>query len=294
MRFQDLPARYAFSAMGNGRSDYDGFYGMEDRMNYFGFHCHDFYEIYIHFQGGKFYAIGNEMFQLEPNMLIIMPPFHMHGLQSKGELLHYERAFLYLSQEYLATLGCGHLDMIQLINERIRDNRFVFPMDPAAAKACGQLIRELQSRPQPGTSWDRFVDFSLILSVLRIVIEATSSAVDPIQTTIVNPTMHQVLVYINAHYTEPLTLQGLAAQFNMSVSTLSHEFIEYTRHSVYNYILYRRISLAKQKLYEDSPIGEISFQCGFGDYSNFLRAFHKVTGTSPRAYRQVIQENKRD
>ena len=104
-----------------------------------------------------------------------------------------------------------------------------------------------------------------------------------------NPGMHDVLVYINEHFTEPLTLEVLSAQCGVSVSTLSHDFMRYTHHSVYNYILYRRIMLAKQKLFEQLSLSDIALLCGFGDYSNFLRAFKKIAGLSPKEYRKQIQ-----
>ena len=107
-----------------------------------------------------------------------------------------------------------------------------------------------------------------------------------------NPLMHQVLVYINDHYTEPLTLEKLSERFGISVSTLSHDFMHYIHHSVYNYIIYRRVMLAREKLFEEKALAEISDLCGFGDYSNFLRSFKKLTGVSPSEYRTQIQTHQ--
>ena len=36
-------------------------------------------------------------------------------------------------------------------------------------------------------------------------------------------------------------------------------------------------------------ITEIAFECGFNDYSCFLRAFQKLTGQSPSAYKKYIK-----
>lgn len=52
---------------------------------------------------------------------------------------------------------------------------------------------------------------------------------------------------------------------------------------------FHQIMLAKQKLFEHLSLSDITLLCGFGDYSNFLRAFKKIAGISPKEYRKQIQ-----
>ena len=283
---------YLFNGMSPNQNDYQAFYGINERMMYYSLHCHDFYELYIHFRGANYYGIDNEVYLLEPNQLVILPPFHMHGLLCEEELRDYERAYLYLSPEVMESVGCGLVNLSGAIEELTRGNHFLFSMPPDAARECGRLLDALQKRGGAHSMWDRFAAYSYILPVMRIMLEAAQQSGGQLSTVEMNPMMHQVLVYINNHYTEPLTLKGLSALFNISVSTLSHEFYQYIRHSVYDYILYRRVMLAKQKLVTGLPLGEVCFQCGFGDYSNFLRAFHKVTGMPPSEYRKQIKNKQ--
>ena len=74
----------------------------------------------------------------------------------------------------------------------------------------------------------------------------------------------------------------------MSDSSLSHKFKDYTNKGIYEYILYKRILKTRELMCQDFSLTEIAFQCGFSDYSNFLRAFKKVTGTSPKEYRKKM------
>lgn len=295
MSYTGQVSNFGYCTMGNGRSDYEGFYGVSMNRQHYGFHCHDFYEIYLHIYGGRQFGVDNEVYLLEPNQLIIVPPFRMHGLLWEESLPRYERAYMYCSTDFLAKAGCGQIDLVQLFAEQSKSSGcLIYPVSPEVANECKNLLSVLMAGSSRNTPMDRFNDMTYILPLFRIVLSTMKDISPRLPSVTANPMMHQVLVYINDHYMEPLTLESLSGQFGLSVSTLSHEFMRYIHHSVYNYILYRRVMLAKQKLFEQFSLSEIAYQCGFGDYSNFLRAFKKVTGVSPSDYRTQIRQHRKD
>ena len=49
--------------------------------------------------------------------------------------------------------------------------------------------------------------------------------------------------------------------------------------------------MAKQMLSEGKPSSEVYQQCGFGDYSNFFRAFKAEYQISPKDYVLRLKEN---
>ena len=103
-----------------------------------------------------------------------------------------------------------------------------------------------------------------------------------------NGIIQNVLTYINSSYTQPLKMEDLARRFSISVSYLSHEFMRFTNRSVYEYILYRRVMLARQMMQGGETLNDIAYRCGFNDYSNFLRIFNKMVGVSPSVYRKQL------
>jgi AraC-like DNA-binding protein len=107
-------------------------------------------------------------------------------------------------------------------------------------------------------------------------------------------TMQRCADYIDRSYAQELSLESLARQFGVSVSFLSHEFVRYTGRSVYDYVLHRRVQMAKAMINEAMPLNEVAYQCGFNDYSNFLRVFSKMAGMSPSAFRKRSKEAQKD
>ena len=105
-----------------------------------------------------------------------------------------------------------------------------------------------------------------------------------------NGIIQEILSYINNHYTQPIRIENLARSFGVSVSWLSHEFTRFTNRSVYDYVLYRRVMLARQQMLGNASLNDIAYQCGFNDYSNFLRSFGKTVGMSPSQYRKQLKQ----
>ena len=96
----------------------------------------------------------------------------------------------------------------------------------------------------------------------------------------------EILSYINQHLTEELTIAALAENFFISVSYLCRIFKESTGTTINKYITARRITLAKSLLSEGYSVSDTCQRCGFQDYSNFLKAFTKAVGISPKKYSQ--------
>lgn len=84
------------------------------------------------------------------------------------------------------------------------------------------------------------------------------------------------------------TLEGIAAEYNISVSYLAHVFKETAGVPIMRYLLCCRIFAAKEFLTQTTlPVNEVAKKCGFHDFSNFGRTFKKETGYTLRQYRQL-------
>ncbi len=270
---------------------YEAHFVYSDRMKETQYHCHDYYELYLHIRGGQYMGVDNRLFLLKPDQLFIFPPFCMHGLACASELVGYERCYLNLSPDLLRPLGCEQIDLDQFLRAHTSRGRTSYQLNRSDAELFATTIHRLQSyQTEDVDPVSRFRDFTMMASLLNMVCQVLRRIEPEEGGERTNSVIQEVLTYINSHYTQPLNIEKLAHQFGVSASYLSHEFARFTNRSVYDYILYRRVMLSRQRMLGDESLNTIAFECGFNDYSNFLRAFTKTVGISPSQYRKQLRQ----
>ena len=91
-----------------------------------------------------------------------------------------------------------------------------------------------------------------------------------------------VLLYINEHFKEDITLISLSAEFGYSPQYFSRIFHRYMNINLTEYINIARVNYAKKQLSADKNIADVAFESGFGSMPSFYRAYKKVFGELPR------------
>jgi signal transduction histidine kinase/AraC-like DNA-binding protein len=98
----------------------------------------------------------------------------------------------------------------------------------------------------------------------------------------------QAIGYLHQNYVRPITRWEIAEAVGVSEDYLSRVFNRELSISPWDYLNRYRVLQSKHLLlHTTDPIGIIALQVGFKDHAYFSRVFHKVTGTSPQAFRET-------
>ena len=120
------------------------------------------------------------------------------------------------------------------------------------------------------------------ISLNRIV----SSLRDPLQSKI------EEYILSNLENTE-LSMQSICNRFLISRSSLYELSKKFYGVGISDYIRHCRIEKAKKLLLDtDKSITEIGYACGFNDISYFSKVFMKHTGTVPKKYAAMVNNQK--
>lgn len=99
--------------------------------------------------------------------------------------------------------------------------------------------------------------------------------------------MNNVFKYLMQHFTDPITLQEIAAIANMTPPAFSGFFRKRTQKCFTTFLNEIRIGHACKLLQEpDLPISDICYSSGFQNFTHFNKMFKQFTGKVPREYRR--------
>lgn len=94
------------------------------------------------------------------------------------------------------------------------------------------------------------------------------------------------IAYIQTHYAEPLTLDKLAARFQMKGKYFSYLFHKYTGIAPIDYLIRYRMNRAMELLFStDVSIHEIAEAVGYADPNYFSRIYRMHAGMPPKQSR---------
>lgn len=102
----------------------------------------------------------------------------------------------------------------------------------------------------------------------------------------ISNTASAILDYINNRIEQKITLDDISASVHIGKYYMCHLFKSTVGMTISEYILSRRISIAKKKLlYTDLPISEIALSSGFSSFAYFSKIFRKYEGVTPKVFR---------
>lgn len=244
------------------------------------FHAHDFLELYYFLDGSVTYYIEDQVYDLCPGDLLIIPAGKMHRPVIANEHAAYERMVLWITPQYLQGIDSPAGDLQKNL-QKVGEHGYCVPFRGDETVFVTALLKKLLYMQKNDT------DPKFCAGAVELYLWTIFRSYGVIDTTHRNETqvIPQVIRYITEHFREPLTLEDIAAEFFVSKSYLNRHFKAYTNSTVYAYIMALRLTHARRMLREGIPAVEAGRECGFSDYSTFYKAFKTQTGLSPQQFK---------
>lgn len=244
------------------------------------FHAHDFLELYYFLDGSVTYYIEDQVYDLCPGDLLIIPAGKMHRPVIANEHAAYERMVLWITPQYLQGIDSPAGDLQKNL-QKVGEHGYCVPFRGDETVFVTALLKKLLYMQKNDT------DPKFCAGAVELYLWTIFRSYGVIATTHRNETqvIPQVIRYITEHFSEPLTLEDIAAEFFVSKSYLNRHFKAYTNSTVYAYIMALRLTHARRMLREGIPAVEAGRECGFSDYSTFYKAFKTQTGLSPQQFK---------
>ena len=251
------------------------------------YHNHDFYEVYFLVSGKVAYSIEGRSYALQPGDVLILSDQEMHRPSQAGEE-PYERIVIWVRPAYLKTLGSEGYPLTACFEHLPRAGGNQLRMDPAALLEFRENLDDLEEAywsEEPGADLLRRAYFTELMVRLNRAYRAAEDGRAPLdgEVSAAPSTRTAGLIrYINDNIGEDLGLDRLAAEFYVSKYHMLREFRRHTGVTIHQYVLTKRLILARHHLRRGMPVAEVCRLCGFRDPSNFARLYRREYGRSPK------------
>ncbi|MDO4313169.1 MAG: AraC family transcriptional regulator [Eubacteriales bacterium] len=100
--------------------------------------------------------------------------------------------------------------------------------------------------------------------------------------------LKQILIFIQEHYSEPLTLEDIAASASICKSECCRFFKKHMHMTLFDYLLFYRIQQSLPLLRGSDSITNIAGMVGFSNPCYYGKIFKRYMNCSPREYRKEV------
>ena len=252
--------------------------GFEDGKNVIHrMHSHENYEIIRILSGNASYQVKGLYFTASEGDIILIDRNVFHHIMPGDE---YQRLVISL-EDRLVRLFNFKIDPFRCFHLATGSNRYV--VTDAILKKYG-LSQKFGTLAGLASEGNAFENLDLILfTVIGILLELRQTFSDEsfrieYQK---DEIISRIIQYVDENLRSDLSLEKIGAHLFLSKFYLCHYFKNKTNTSLFSYIQNKRIATAKLLIDGGMSAHDAAYEAGFNNYSNFYKAFKKITGKYP-------------
>lgn len=246
-------------------------------------HSHDScYEILQIWSGEGVIITKNKLYPIKSGSVYFINGMDIHCSVPKNPD-EYIRSKIVISREYVDNIA-KWTDSYEIINDLfIKNGGICIELDQNEAAIIDEELLKINDSLSEHTI---YTNVNVATSLFKIFSYAHchKNTYSPALTNKIS----DVLQYINKNIERKITLDEICDYVHSSKYYLCHIFKETTHMTIFDYILFRRISIAKKKLlYTDMPLADIAMSSGFSSFSYFSKMFRICEGVTPGEFRKI-------
>ena len=248
-------------------------------------HFHYVNEIILCHGGEATFSINGKDYRLREKSLIFIGNLESHSVRI--DKLPYDRSVILLSHTYV-TRYLGIPLVVSMLSNHLEGFPYVFQLDDDEYQTMKALTeRTLTEFEHQQPYWQELIAGN-IRELLVMLYRNHPDYFAHIGDATASGTVMKVQMYINEHFAEDITLQGLSDRFFTSPSSLSRDFKQFTGHTVKTYVILNRLLRAKFLLQTTNrSMISIAEEAGYDNPNHFSLIFKKYTEMTPMQYRRL-------
>ena len=246
----------------------------------FQYHYHDFHKVIVFLSGNVTYHIEGKSYHLNPWDILLVDHHAIHKPEIDASV-PYERFILWIRSDI-------RQKCLTKCFQKANDRSFnLVRLKPQLQEKLKEILYDLEEALK-GEEFGRdilskalFEEFMVYLNRIflekKYIMDKKSYTCDS--------QVESVLKYINQNLNQDLSIETLSQKYFVSKYYMMRRFKEETGYTIHNYIVSKRVLLARSLIAQGMPVTKAAEKSGFGDYTAFVRAYKKQLGTTPSGRR---------
>ena len=219
-------------------------------------HSHNFYELVFYTSGSGITTLEGTVYDFGSNTFALISPGTLHDEQ-------------HLTDSEVICLGFSCEDVLT--------EMFFTNNASTILKVLKDILRE-SSNQEPDYQSMIFTKLNELYILLKRIQHPKSAC---------PKNFEHIINYISENYHEKIQLASFSGQLHLSYDYFQHKFKQLTGLSPQQFLLNRRLDVAKQLLLQGNlSCTEVAYRCGFSTPAQFSMLFKKTHGISPLNFKK--------
>lgn len=242
----------------------------------FAWHYHDFHKVVIFISGKAAYHIEGKTYHLKPWDILLVDRHAIHRPEIDPSV-PYERFILWIQNDI------PHTELLKCFQKANDRSYNLIRLHPSLQEKLKDILMELESSAKSeeyaGDLLTQALFQQFMVYLNRIFLE--KQYIFDKKSYTFDSQIASVLQYINHNLKEDLSVEKLASRYYVSKYHLMRKFKEETGYTLHNYIVNKRLLMARTLISQGMPITKAAQESGFAEYSTFSRAYRRQFQTAP-------------
>jgi AraC-like DNA-binding protein len=250
--------------------------------------AHPQYEIFLLLEGDVTMLINSQRYMIKNGALVLLTSRDLH-ISMNNAPRTYKRITVMFDPHAIRQFNTEHTNLLDCFSIAASRQRNILYLSAEQIQTVQALADQILTNGRSDRFGDDITVLTSLLSLLIFINRLYRSHLPKIAPLPLTPIIREIVDYVDSHIDEELSVQSLCHHFSYSVAYISAQFSKQMGLPLKQFIITKKIALAKQLLAESLSVTQVYERCGFGDYSNFIRTFKKTVGVSPLQWQKWNQ-----
>jgi AraC-like DNA-binding protein len=256
-------------------------------------HSHEYYEIVYVYRGKGHFFINDTFYEMGQGDVFLIPINTIHrALPDKHDPVTSTAIFFGPTLIYNVFLE-DSFSYLHLFDSMKKQNHYKITLQAERYRRMESYLsnihQELTAKEMGSRHAALLLVHQILLDLYRVHIQEKQG--NTRETVRFGPSwIKEILVYIDQHLNQPLSLTVLAQQALVSPEHFSRVFKHSTGMGLTVYLNTKKMIKAKELLLMDHTLSDIAEMCGFESMSHFHRIFKKYIDSTPSNYRKQYKD----